>query len=295
MKPKKKIKTIKFHGKKISLNRITYKIIKISEQTTKQNVMKTDLIRKTIDCPIVFFDLETTGVDPKIDRIVQISCIKLMTDGETITRTRLINPTVPIPPDATEIHGITDETIKSEPTFKQIAPAFYEFIKGCHLAGYNSNRFDIPLLIAEFSRAGIDFEFDSKRNKIIDIYKIYSNFHKRDLKSCYLQYTDKQLIENHNAENDALATIEIFEKMLYCHPELLNVDSEFYKIQTVDLSGHLILNKNGETCFNFGKHKGKRVIDEKNYCDWILNNDFPMETKRIIKGIIYPTVLSASK
>ena len=253
------------------------------------NKQDTQRIRRKFSNPIIFFDLETTGINPASDKIVQICIIKLFPDGSTEQKTRLINPGVPIPFEATEIHGITDDNVKDSPSFKQVSSGFYDFINGCDLAGYNSNHFDIPLLLNEFERAGIEFNIDLEKNNIIDVFKIYKHFNKRDLASCFLDYCDEQFLGGHDAGNDAIATIKIFNSMLQKHENDLN--DSFFKIETMDLSGHLIKKEDGNVYFNFGKHKGRKVIDEISYSEWILSSNFPESTKKIIRSIISPNLL----
>ena len=241
--------------------------------------------------PIVFFDLETTGVDTANDRIVEISMIKIMPDGDEVVRTRRINPQMHIPEQATAIHGITDEDVKNEPTFAQIAKSLAQFIDGCDFGGFNSNRFDLPMLVEEFLRAGVDVDF--KRRKFVDVQNIFHKMEQRTLVAAYKFYCDKDLTEAHSAEADTRATYEVLKAQLDRYPELQNditALAEFSERgQTADFAGRIGYNDKGEEIFNFGKHKGRRVEDvfreDPSYYAWMMNGDFPLYTKKVITEI----------
>ena len=242
--------------------------------------------------PIAFFDLETTGLNIASDRIVEIAIIKIMPNGDKETKTKLLNPTIPISKEATAIHGITDKDVKDKATFKEVAQELYEFIEGCDLGGFNSNRFDIPLLAEEFLRAEIDF--DVSKRKLVDVQNIFHKMEKRTLSAAYKFYCDKDLTDAHSAEADTSATYEIFEAQIEKYDELEN-NIEFLanfsqQTKNVDLLGRIIYNEKGVEVFNFGKHKGKSVEEvyqkEPGYYSWIMNGDFPLYTKKVLNQII---------
>ena len=241
--------------------------------------------------PIVFFDLETTGVDTAKDRIVEISMVKVMPDGEEITRTRLINPQMPIPADATAVHGITDEDVKDQPSFAQIAKSLYQFIEGCDFGGFNSNRFDLPMLVEEFLRAGVNIDF--KNRKFIDVQNIFHKMEQRTLVAAYKFYCNKDLENAHSAEADTRATYEVLMAQLDRYPELENDVQALAEFSTrgevADFAGRIVFNDKGEEVFNFGKYKGYKVNEvfqrEPSYYDWMMNGDFPLYTKKIITEI----------
>ena len=241
--------------------------------------------------PIVFFDLETTGVDTAKDRIVEISMVKVMPDGDEIVRTRLINPEMHIPEDASAVHGITDEDVKNEPTFAQIAKSLSQFIEGCDFGGFNSNRFDLPILVEEFLRAGVDVDF--KNRKFIDVQNIFHKMEQRTLVAAYKFYCDKNLEDAHSAEADTKATYEVLKAQLDRYPELQNDVAALAEFssrgETVDYAGRIVYNEQGEEVFNFGKYKGHSVSkvfqEEPSYYSWMMNGDFPLYTKKIITEI----------
>lgn len=242
--------------------------------------------------PIIFFDLETTGVDTAKDRIVEISLVKLMPDGTREVKTRRLNPGMPIPPAATAIHHISDEDVKDCPTFREVAKSLAAYIEGCDLAGYNSNRFDIPLLMEEFLRAGIDI--DLKKRKAIDVQNIFHKMEQRTLVAAYKFYCDKDLSDAHSAEADTLATLEVLEAQLERYGDDLQNDvhflSEFSTASPfADYAGRVIYDDKGVEVFNFGKHKGRPVADvfrdEPSYYSWMMNGDFPEYTKKVITEI----------
>ncbi|MBQ1226989.1 MAG: 3'-5' exonuclease [Alistipes sp.] len=241
--------------------------------------------------PIVFFDLETTGVDTAKDRIVEISMVKVMPDGEEIIKTRRINPQMHIPEDATAVHGITDEDVKDAPTFAQIAKSLSQFIEGCDFGGFNSNRFDLPMLVEEFLRAGVDVDF--KKRKFIDVQNIFHKMEQRTLVAAYKFYCDKELDGAHSAEADTKATYEVLKAQLDRYPELQNDVAALAEFstrgETADYAGRIIYNEKGEEVFNFGKYKGMSVSEvfrkEPSYYAWMMNGDFPLYTKKVITEI----------
>ena len=241
--------------------------------------------------PIIFFDLETTGIDIARDRIVEISMVKVMPDGEEIVRTRRINPGMPIPPASTAIHGITDDDVKDCPLFKNVAKQLAAQIEGCDLAGYNSNRFDIPLLAEEFLRAGVDI--DLTRRKFIDVQTIFYKMEQRTLAAAYKFYCQKSLENAHTAAADTMATYEVLKAQLDRYPELKNdvtFLSEFSSFtNNVDFAGRMVYNEKNQEVFNFGKYKGRLVEEvlkqEPAYYSWMMNGDFPLNTKQKLTEI----------
>jgi DNA polymerase III, epsilon subunit and related 3''-5'' exonucleases len=246
--------------------------------------------------PILFFDIESTGLDVASDRIVELSIVKVMPDGSRIVKTRRINPTIPISPEAQAVHGISDDDVKDCPTFKQIAKSLAQMMEGCDIAGYNSLKFDIPMLAEEFLRAGVDFDF--RKRKLVDVQNIFHKKEQRTLKAAYKFYCGKNLDNAHAAEADTLATLEVLEAQLdrYGNDEeepLLNDVAYLAKYsiqrQTVDYAGRIALNDKQEPIFNFGKHKGRRVVDvlrsEPSYYDWIQKGDFTLDTKQELTKI----------
>ena len=241
--------------------------------------------------PLVFFDLETTGVDTAKDRIVEISMVKVMPNGDEIVRTRLINPQMHIPEDATAVHGITDEDVKDQPTFAQIAKSLSQFIEGCDFGGFNSNRFDLPMLVEEFLRAGVDVDF--KNRKFIDVQNIFHKMEQRTLVAAYKFYCNKDLTDAHSAEADTKATYEVLKAQLDRYPDLQNDVAALAEFsargETADYAGRIAYNEKGEEVFNFGKYKGVKVSEvfqrEPSYYDWMMKGDFPLYTKKVITEI----------
>ncbi len=241
--------------------------------------------------PIVFFDLETTGVDTAKDRIVEISMIKIMPNGDEVARTRRINPQMHIPADATAVHGITDDDVKNEPTFAQIAKSLSQFIEGCDFGGFNSNRFDLPMLVEEFLRAGVDVDF--KKRKFVDVQNIFHKMEQRTLVAAYKFYCDKDLTDAHSAEADTRATYEVLKAQLDRYPELENDITALADFSNrgdmADYAGRIAYNDKGEEIFNFGKYKGMKVSEvfqrEPSYYDWMIKGDFPLYTKKVITEI----------
>ncbi|MDR0538811.1 MAG: 3'-5' exonuclease [Tannerellaceae bacterium] len=241
--------------------------------------------------PLVFFDLETTGINISKDRIVEISFIKVYPDGKEDAKTRRINPGIPIPPEATAIHGISDEDVKDCPTFREIAKSLASQLEGCDLAGYNSNRFDIPLLAEEFLRAEVDIELNLR--KFVDVQTIFHKKELRTLEAAYKFYCEKTLENAHSAEADIRATYEVLMAQLDKYPDLQN-DIDFlssYSCYTnnVDFAGRIIYNDKGEEVVNFGKHKGRLVEDvlrtDLGYYDWVMKGDFALNTKQAFTRI----------
>lgn len=246
--------------------------------------------------PLAFIDLETTGINLGTDRIIEIAVIKLLTDGTRIVKRKLINPGIPIPPASSEVHGITDEMVKDAPSFRQVAQELKQMLDGCDFAGYNSNRFDIPLLMEEFLRAGV--EVDMRNRKLLDVQNIFHKMEPRTLSAAYKFYCGKQLENAHSAEADAAATHEILEAQLERYPELgSSIDSILKMIgedQIVDFARRFIM-ENGTEVFNFGKFKGRPVADvlraEPQYYDWMMKGDFPQHTKQKLTEIYTRTML----
>ena len=242
--------------------------------------------------PIIFFDLETTGVDPARDRIVEISMVKMMPDGSREVKTRRLNPEMPIPPAATAVHGITDDDVKDQPTFRSISRSLAAYIEGCDLAGYNSNKFDIPVLAEEFLRAGLDT--DLKQHRFIDVQNIFHKLEQRTLVAAYRFYCGKELTDAHSAEADTLATCEVLEAQLDRYADTLKNDVEFLadfseRMRSADYAGRILYDDNGMEIFGFGKHKGRKVAEvfreEPSYYSWMMNGDFPLYTKKVITAI----------
>ena len=246
--------------------------------------------------PLAIFDLETTGINIGSDRIIEIAIIKLLPDGTRQVKRKLLNPEMPIPPGATEVHGITNEMVKDAPTFKQAANEIKQFIDGCDLGGYNSNRFDVPILMEEFLRVGI--EIDLKENRLIDVQRIFHQMEQRTLSAAYKFYCNKNLDGAHSAEIDATATLEVLHAQVERYPQLGNSIESILKAtgeeQIVDFARRFIM-ENGKEVFNFGKHKGRPVADvlrqEPQYYDWMMKGDFPLHTKQKLSEIFSKTLL----
>ena len=241
-------------------------------------------MRLKLTKPIIFFDLETTGINLIEDRVVEISLIKLMPDGSTEERTRRINPGIPIPPQATAVHHITDDDVKNEPTFKQIAKSLAKMFEGCDIAGFNSNRFDIPMLDQEFQRADVDFDFSHAR--FVDVQTIFHKKEPRNLSAAYRFYCGKDLEHAHSANADTQATYEVLLAQLEKYqdlPDTVDKLSEFASQQrNVDFAGRLIFDEKGREVINFGKYRGKIAEDvlrrDPGYYGWIMNGDFTKNT-----------------
>ena len=241
--------------------------------------------------PIIFFDLETTGINIASDRIVEISYLKVELNGNETTKTLRVNPGIPIPPKVTEIHGISDEDVKNAPTFNEVGKSVARDFEGCDLAGYNSVKFDIPLLAEEFLRAGIDI--DLKRRKFIDVQIIFMKMEQRTLSAACKFFLGKELEDAHSAEADTLATYEILQAQLDRYPNLENdigMLAEFSAHnRNVEFAGRIIYNEEDVEVFNFGKHKGKPVSEvlerDPGYYGWMMNGDFPLYTKKVLTSI----------
>lgn len=241
--------------------------------------------------PICFFDLETTGTNIAKDRIVEIAILKVFPNHNKESFSLRINPGIPIPQEVSEIHGIYNEDVANEPHFKEIAPKVFSFIKDSDLAGYNSNRFDIPLLAEEMLRAEIDF--DIKNALKIDVQTIFHKKEKRTLEAAYKFYCNKELTDAHTAEADTHATYEVLKSQLDRYEDLENNTKWLAEFSAhkkfVDFAGMVQYDKNGEEVFGFGKHKGKKVEQvlelEPGYYNWIQNADFPLYTKKVLTGI----------
>ncbi|PKA83698.1 DNA polymerase-3 subunit epsilon [Ulvibacter sp. MAR_2010_11] len=241
--------------------------------------------------PICFFDLETTGVNVATDRIVEISVLKVYPNGNKESYTWRVNPEMPIPPVVSAIHGITDEMVANEPPFREIAPKVYALLKDSDLGGFNSNRFDIPLLAEELLRAEIDF--DLKKALSVDVQTIFHKKEKRTLEAAYKFYCDKTLEDAHSAEADTNATYEVLKAQLDRYPDLENDVAALATFSShkdfADFAGYIGYNKEGDEIFSFGKHRGATVSDimekEPGYFGWLLNADFPLYTKKVLTRI----------
>ena len=245
-----------------------------------------------LDKPLAFFDLETTGTTIGKDRIIEISILKIQTDESRESYSTRINPGVPIPEIITTLTGISDADVKDKPALQDVAVKIKDFLDGCDLAGYNSNKFDVPFLVDEFFRAGVSFDMTGRR--LIDVQNIFHKMEPRTLSAAYKFYCSKDLINAHSADADTEATFEIFKAQLERYPEIggKSVD-ELHKFtnmhNTVDLAGRLVYNEKGEEIINFGKHKGKTVVSifagEPSYYEWIMGGDFARETKAVFEAL----------
>jgi len=241
--------------------------------------------------PLIFFDLETTGINIATDRIIELSYLKIDLNGNEISKTMLINPAIPIPPESTAIHGITDEDVKDAPTFLSIAKSLAREMEGCDLAGYNSIKFDIPLLAEEFLRADVDI--DLTKRKFIDVQVIFHKMEQRTLGAAYKFYCNRDLDNAHSAEADTRATFEILKAQLDKYPALQNDMASLAEFSShhrnVDFAGRIIYNDNKVEVFNFGKYKGQPVQEvlakDSGYFGWLMNGDFPLHTKKVITAI----------
>lgn len=243
------------------------------------------------DRSIAFFDLETTGINIASDRIVEISILKVSPTGERSSYTQRVNPGMPIPDGASEIHGIYDLDVQSEPKFEEIADTVFKMIFDCDLAGFNSDRFDIPLLAEEFMRAGIEFSIEGR--KTIDVQTIFHKMEPRNLSAAYKYYCDGNLENAHSAEADTIATFEILEAQI----ERYDIGADLNSLaeltdrghNKVDFAGRVVRNDQNVEVFNFGKHKGRAVEDvfnqEPGYYSWMMKSDFPLYTKKVLKDI----------
>ena len=274
-------------------------VVKSSFYLKSISIMELNLTK-----PIVFIDLETTGINVANDRIVEISMLKITPDGKKDVHTHRINPTIPIPAETTAIHGISDEDVKDAPTFADMAANFAQFIGTADLGGYNAIKFDFPLLVEEFLRVGVDF--DLKGRRLVDVQNIFHKMESRTLSAAYRFYCNQELTNAHGAEADTIATYEVLKSQIDRYEGIEYTDktgkktcpiennirtlSEFsYYNQTADLVGQIIFNQNNAEVFNFGKHKGKTVEDvfrnEPAYYDWMMKAEFPLSTKKLITSI----------
>lgn len=246
--------------------------------------------------PICFFDLETTGVNVAKDRIVEIAVLKIHPNGNKESKSWLVNPEMEIPEEVIAVHGITNEKVANEPTFKELSKQIYKMIKDSDLGGFNSDRFDIPLLAEEMLRAGIDF--DMKNMVSVDVQTIFHKMEKRTLSAAYKFYCNKELEAAHSAAADTNATYEVLLSQLDRYPDLENNIKKLAEFsshkRTVDFAGFLIYDDEDQEIFSFGKHKGKKVLDvleqEPGYFSWLLNADFPLYTKKILTQIKLSTL-----
>lgn len=246
--------------------------------------------------PLAIIDLETTGVNLSTDRIVEIAIVRIQPDGTKQIKRKLLNPEIPISAVSRDMHGISNEMVKDAPTFKQAANEIKQFLDNCDLAGYNSNRFDIPLLAEEFLRVGLQFDFNHRT--LVDVQKIFHMMEQRTLGAAYKFYCNKSLDDAHRAEADAVATWEILQAQMEKYPQLgTTVETIISCIGDdciVDFARRMIM-ENGVEVFNFGKHKGRSVVDvlraEPQYYDWMMKGDFPMHTKQKLTEILNRTLL----
>lgn len=246
--------------------------------------------------PLAFIDLETTGINIANDRIVEIAIVKLLPDGTRQVKRKLINPTIAIPKGASDLHGITDDMVKDAPAFKQVANEIKQFIDDCDIAGYNSNRFDIPLLVEEFLRADLNIEVENR--KLLDVQKVYHLMEQRTLSAAYKFYCNKDLADAHSAEADATATLEVLEAQIAKYNQIGSTVESIVKFtgedDIVDFSRRFIKEK-GIEIFNFGKHKGKPVTqvlkEEPQYYDWMMKGDFALHTKQKLTEILNRSLL----
>ena len=247
--------------------------------------------------PLAFIDIEATGTNVCTDRIVEIAIIKYLPDGNRTVKRKLLNPQVPISQASCDIHGITDEMVKDAPTFKQAAQEIKQFLVGCDFSCYNAYRLDIPILMEEFNRAGVDF--DMKGRKIVDVQKIFHSMEQRTLSAAYKFYCNKTLDNAHSAEVDAAATAEILAAQIERYPQLgTNVDAVLKVVgedDLVDYARRFVFDNNKVEVFNFGKHKGRPVADvlkaEPQYYDWMMKGEFPINTKQKLTEIYTRTML----
>ena len=248
-------------------------------------------MRLNLKNPIIFFDLETTGINIAADRIVEIAYLKVDLNGNETTKSIRVNPEMPIPENVTAIHGISNEDVKDAPTFNEIARSIAKDFEGCDLGGYNSVRFDIPLLAEEFLRAGVDI--DMKRRKFVDVQVIFMKMEPRTLTAAYKFFAGKELTDAHSAEADTLATYEVLQAQLDRYDNLENDIGKLAEFsahnRNVDFAGRIVYNDEDVEVFNFGKYKGKPVLEilekDPGYYGWMMNGDFPLYTKKVMTTI----------
>lgn len=254
--------------------------------------------------PLAFFDLETTGVLVSNDRIVEVSILKVSPGGKEETLTMKVNPEMPIPAESSMFHGIYDEDVKDLPTFRERAQEIADFIGDADLAGYNSNKFDVPMLMEEFLRAGVDFSLEGR--SFVDVQNIFHQMEQRTLKAAYKFYCNENLDNAHTAEADVKATYEVLKAQLSKYEDVEFEDKHgtiskpvvndvealhaFTNLsKPVDFAGRLVYDADGDPSINFGKHKGKKVVEvfevEPSYYAWMQNGDFPLYTKKVLEGI----------
>ena len=242
-----------------------------------------------LECPIIFFDLETTGLSVTNDRIVEISATKFFPDGTSKIKTRRFNPTIPIPAEATAVHGISDEDIKDTPDFLKFAKSISDFFTGCDVGGYNCIRYDIPLLVEEFLRAGAPLPFD-QNTRVVDAQKLFHHFEKRDLTAAYKFYCNKNHEGAHGAEKDVQASAEVFNAQI----ERYGIENNIEAIHalcnenksTIDYDNKFTRNADGNIVFNFGDLRGQPVHSEPKFLKWMLKHDFTSHTKHCINQIL---------
>jgi DNA polymerase-3 subunit epsilon len=241
--------------------------------------------------PIAFLDIETTGLNVSLDRIVEISVLKINPDGREVWMISRVNPEMPIPARSTEIHGISDTDVANAPVFREIAKKLATFLEGCDLAGYNAIKFDIPLLAEEFLRVNVDFNF--RKRKYVDVQVIFHKKEPRTLSAAYQFYCSRVLSDAHSSKADTEATFEVLKAQLERYSDLENDIEKLAEFSSfnnlVDFAGRIILDENGVEIFNFGKHKGKPVEtvfkEEPSYYSWMMNGDFPLYTKKVLTEI----------
>ncbi len=265
-------------------------------------------MKLNLKVPLCFFDLETTGVNISQDRILEIAVIKVMPNGDMLRKSNILNPTIPISKESTAIHGLSDDDVRDKPTFKEVAKEYAKFMEGADLSGFNILKFDVPILVEEFLRADVDFDYGRKR--IIDAQKIYHMMEKRNLPAAYQFYCNKELENSHSAEADTQATMEVLFAQVEKYENQIAKDGlgnlvgvikndmeELNKLTSsdlIDLAGRMVRNGKGQVLFNFGKHRNKPVLavlkEEPSYYDWMMNGDFPLDTKRKLTEIKLSTM-----
>ena len=252
--------------------------------------------------PLAFFDLETTGINVAKDRIIDICVMKAMPNGEVVSKSQRVHPGMPIPLESSMIHGLYDDDVKDAPPFKTVARMLAQFMDGCDLAGFNSNRFDVPLLVEEFLRANV--EFDLKNRRLVDAQRIFHLMEPRNLSAAYKFYCNKDLIGAHGAEVDTMASLEVLDAQVQRYMGMVAKSDSGRDVvfendidmlhsltanKNIDLAGRMVINDKGEEIFNFGKHKGLPVLEvlkkEPSFYDWMLKGDFPLDTKRRLTEI----------
>ena len=249
-------------------------------------------MKLNLNKPICFFDRETTGTNPGKDKIVEIAVLKIDINNQKKEMVWRVNPECPIPDEASSVHGITDEMVKDQPIFKQISKEIYNFIEGCDLGGYNIDKFDLPLLVEEFIRSGIDVSSFVKV-KTVDVQTIFFKKEPRDLSSALKFYCNKDHGNAHTALDDTIATYEVLlsqlDKYHDLEPSVDFLSTLTRRNKNIDFAGRIIEDDNGDAIFNFGKHKGKKVKEvltkEKGYYSWMMNSDFPEYTKKVITQV----------